>query len=412
MKYLSIVLFAVILASCASPRQYKKLKKHTYINPVDTKTRPIDYQERGTFMYGEVGVTNDFPSARLNKFEKIDDSLYAATINPENSPINPSPWYAFKIWSNKTKHIDVDLQYGDHKHRYSPKISRDGEHWKILDSSFVHLDTDSTSARINLKIDQDTLWVAAQEIQDTKRVGQWIDSIAQNSFVTANEVGKSAQNRPLFHMNITKGSYDKKPTIIVISRQHPPEVTGFFAMKAFIETIISEGGTNGFLEKYRVMVYPLMNPDGVDLGHYRHNTGGIDLNRDWSAYNQPEIAQIAGHMVRETKAHKNNVLLGLDFHSTFYDVYYTPDESVKRKIPDFTKTWLQQIKTDLQIEDINESPGKGTRPTSSAWFNRQFGATGITYEIGDDTPRDFIRQKGEVSAHAMMDYFLNEDLGK
>ena len=32
-----------------------------------------------------------------------------------------------------------------------------------------------------------------------------------------------------------------------------------------------------------------MNPDGVDLGHWRHNAGGIDLNRDWSVYNQKEI---------------------------------------------------------------------------------------------------------------------------
>jgi hypothetical protein len=207
-------------------------------------------------------------------------------------------------------------------------------------------------------------------------------------------------------MNITKGDNTNKPAIIVISRQHPPEVTGFFAMKAFIETLIEVGGNNGFFDRYRLLVYPLMNPDGADLGHFRHNTGGVDLNRDWSVYHQPEIAQITQHMVNETKKHKNNVLLGLDFHSTFHDVYYTPHESVKRKIPDFTKTWLESIRSALDIDDINESPGKGERPTSSAWFNRQFGATGITYEIGDKTPREFIKKKGEVSAHALMDYFL------
>ena len=42
-----------------------------------------------------------------------------------------------------------------------------------------------------------------------------------------------------------------------------------------------------------VIVYPLMNPDGVDEGHWRHNTGGIDLNRDWAHYNQPETRQVA-----------------------------------------------------------------------------------------------------------------------
>jgi len=402
----ALLLAMLFMAACSAPKQYKKLKTFTYTNPVDTRTKVIDYQDKRNFLFDEVGASNNFPGARLNKFNRTNDSTYVATINAENTPINPSPWYAFKIWSKEKRTLSVKLQYNDYKHRYDPKISTDGEHWTLLDSTLVQLGIDSTSATFQLNTSNDTLWVAAQEIQDSKRVGKWIESFRNNELVTIGTAGKSALGRPLFHMNITKGSNYKKPTIIVISRQHPPEVTGFFAMKSFIETLVKEGGKNGFLEKYRVMVYPLMNPDGVDLGHYRHNTGGVDLNRDWSVYHQPEIAHITEHMVNETKNDKNNVLLGLDFHSTYKDVYYTPHESIKRKIPDFTKTWLESIRVQLDIGDINESPGKGTRPTSSAWFNRQFGATGITYEIGDTTPREFIKKKGEVSAKAMMDYFL------
>jgi len=402
----ALLIAMLLLAACSAPKQYRKLKTHTYTNPVDTKTRAIEYQEKGSFLFDGVGATNNFSGARLNKFDRINDSTYTATIGPENAPINPSPWYAFKIWSKEDRTLKVKLQYGEYKHRYNPKLSNDGEHWTLLDSTLVQLGIDSTSATLQLNTSSDTLWVAAQEIQDSKRVGKWIESFRTNEMVTIGNAGKSALDRPLFHMNITKGKNYKKPTIIVISRQHPPEVTGFFAMKSFIETLVNEGSKNGFLEKYRVMVYPLMNPDGADLGHFRHNTGGVDLNRDWSVYHQPEIAQITQHMVNETKKHKNNVLLGLDFHSTYKDVYYTPHESIKRKIPDFTKTWLESIRVQLDIDDINESPGKGTRPTSSAWFNRQFGATGITYEIGDTTPREFIKKKGEVSAKAMMDYFL------
>lgn len=407
MKYTMLVLLVLIVSSCATPRQFKKLKIHQYPKLVDTETREIAYQETGTYLIAGVGATNNFPAARLNKFDRINDSLYEAKIMPENAPINPSPWYAFKIWAKEARTLNVRLAYGKFRHRYNPKISSDGEHWETLDSTLVQLGIDSTSATIKLNIDKDTLWVAAQEIQDTRRVGEWVNSFKNNALVTIGKAGESAMGRPLLHMNITKGTNDKKPTILVISRQHPPEVTGYFAMQAFIETLIEEGGNNGFFDRYRLMVYPLMNPDGADLGHFRHNTGGVDLNRDWSAYHQPEIAQITQHMVDETQEHKNKVLLGLDFHSTFHDVYYTPHESVKRKIPDFTKTWLESICSALNIDDINESPGKGERPTSSAWFNRQFGATGITYEIGDKTPREFIKQKGEVSAHALMDYFLN-----
>lgn len=407
MKYPFLLLLVFVLASCATPRQYKKLKTHKYDKPVDTETKTIEIQEAITYLIDGVGATNNFPGARMNKFDRINDSLYEVSISPENAPINPSPWYAFKIWAKEARTLQLRLAYGNYWHRYSPKISKDGEQWSALDSTLVQLGIDSTSATLKLTLDKDTLWVAAQEIQDTKRVGAWINTFKDHELVSLGIAGESALGRPLYHMNITKGENWQKPTIIVISRQHPPEVTGFFAMQAFIETLVDKGSKNGFFERYRLMVYPLLNPDGADLGHFRHNTGGVDLNRDWSTYNQPEIAQITEHMVKQTKEYKNNVLLGLDFHSTFQDVYYTPHESVKRKIPDFTKTWLEQIRVALQIEDINESPGIGERPTSSAWFNRQFGATGITYEIGDKTPREFIKKKGEVSAHAMMDYFLN-----
>lgn len=384
--------------------------KHSYPNPVDTTTRPIQQQRKKTYSFGGVGATNDFPSARLNKFLQENDSTFVARIWPENFPINPSPWYAFKLWSETEREIYVRLDYSNGaKHRYDPKLSKDGEGWSKLDSTLLQLNQDSTAATIRLKLGKDTLWVAAQEIEDHKRVGTWVNKMAQDPLVNLSIAGKSALGRDLYHLNIFKGkNYIKRPTVLIISRQHPPEVTGYLCMKAFVETIVQEGASNGFLEKYRVMVYPLMNPDGVDLGHYRHNTGGIDLNRDWAEYHQPEVRQVANHMVRETSLAKNDVLLGLDFHSTFNDVYYTPDESVERKIPEFTKNWLEKIRVATGLEDINESASANDMPTSKGWYNRQFGATGITYEIGDRTPREFITQKGVESARAMMELLLKE----
>ena len=401
-----VFFFLILLASCKSGSDLEA-KKHKFPNPVNTKTKTISYQDKKIFQTSGVSASNKFPAARLNNFTKINDSSFAAVIEPENAPINPSPWYAFKLWADSDKEAYIKLAYGQgHKHRYFPKISRDGQTWQALDSNRVIIAKDTMSALLKLPLSMDTLWVAAQEIQDYKRVGDWARSIDQNTWANLGSAGQSALGRQLYFLNIAKGDYKNKPAIIIISRQHPPEVTGYFAMQSFIETILKEGATNGFLEKYRIMVYPLMNPDGADLGHYRHNTGGVDLNRDWSKYRQTEIEQVTDHMVRETVTNNNEVLLGLDFHSTYQDVYYTHEQNVPKKIPDFTATWLNGIQTKLNLKDINEQPGKISRPTSSGWFNQQFGATAITYEIGDSTPREFIRTKGEVSAQVLMDYFL------
>lgn len=405
MKNVFVILVLIsILGSCKhNPYQ---LKTYKFPSPVDTSTRPIKYQEKKTYHIGEVYASNEFPSARLNGFSQLNDSTYQVLISPENAPINPSPWYAFKIWSKTPKSIYLKLHYSFHRHRYFPKVSKDGENWEAIDSSSFTLTPDSTDAILKLDLTQQPLWVAGQEIQDHRRVGEWVTQWKDNPLVSIGSAGNSALGRDLFYMNLSKGSHQNKPTIVIISRQHPPEVTGYLAMRSFVNTIIKEGDRNGFLEKYRVMVYPIMNPDGVDLGHYRHNTGGIDLNRDWAKYHQPETKQVTSHIVSEVKEGKNEVLLGLDFHSTYYDVYYTFDETVKRKIPRFTKTWLKEIEEELGLENINEQPSGLGKPISKGWFFKQFGAEGIVYEIGDSTPRDFIKTKGEVSAKAMMDILM------
>lgn len=397
MKKLTWLLLLLCIAAC-SPR----LKKHKFPKSVDTTTRPISYQEKKTYEADGVFANNDFPAARLNDFKKLNDSTYEAVILSENNPINPSPWYAFKLWADEPQSVYIKLSYPDHAHRYYPKTSIEGEYWQAVDSNRVVVAEDKKSALISLDIAKQPIWLAAQEIQDHRRVGEWVNQMAEHRAVNAGAAGESAQGRSLYFMDIGWREPRKKPTVIIISRQHPPEVTGFLAMKAFVETILKEGTDNGFLSKFRVMVYPLMNPDGVDLGHYRHNTGGIDLNRDWAFYHQPEVRKVAAHMVEECGRAKNRVVLGLDFHSTYQDVYYTNNESLRSWIPGFTKSWLSLVEADLELEDINEKPSGLGAPVSKGWFYQQFRAEGITYEIGDDTPREFIRKKGEVSARAMM----------
>ena len=80
---------------------------------VDTSTRPIERQWKGTFRFPDDGVffSNKFDGARVNKIEKDAEGRYVISILPENEPINMSPWYAFKVWSHRKKDIKVRLIY-------------------------------------------------------------------------------------------------------------------------------------------------------------------------------------------------------------------------------------------------------------------------------------------------------------
>jgi hypothetical protein len=388
--------------------QNQKATTYNFPDSVDTSSREIQYQEKQVFSDEEGGVfaTNNFPAARLNDFERVNGRFYNAKIYPENAPINNSAWYAFKIWSTEEKNIWVRFLYEDGNPRYIPKLSKDGEHWLPIDSTKFTF-VDDGSAMMNIDVSSDTLWVAAQEIMDSYRVGRWATQMAEDKRVSFSSIGKSKLGRDLFFMDFKTGNGKKKDIIAVFSRQHPPEVTGFKAMQAFLDELLVNEQSVAFFAKYRVLVYPLLNPDGVDLGHWRHNTGGIDLNRDWAYYNQPETRQVADHLVSTVAKSKARVILGLDFHSTQKDVFYTlPDDSVKSVIPWFKRPWLDGIEASIDNYELNEEASGVGQPVTKGWFYTQFEAEGVTYEVGDEVPRDFIELKGRVAAQQMMKVLL------
>ena len=45
---------------------------------------------------------------------------------------------------------------------------------------------------------------------------------------------------------------------------------------------------------YHIVDDDVLKPDGVADGHWRHNDGGKDLNRDWGPFTQPETQAVAG----------------------------------------------------------------------------------------------------------------------
>lgn len=400
---ISYLLFAILIifSGCYT----YQAQSYDFPRPVDTTDKPIIKQSKKTYNVQGVYANNQFAGARLNNFTFVKDNHFQATIEPENKPINFSPYYAFKLWSNEPKTIKLELNYTHARHRYQPKISTDGKTWQLLSKDKVELAKDSVNAYLTLGISSDTLWVAAQEVTNSNHVKTWCIDQATHKDATLITFGKSKLGRELFMLDIHDGAVAKEDVIVILSRQHPPEVTGYFAMQAFIDEVLADNPlANDFRKKYRILVFPLMNPDGVDLGHWRHNAGGIDLNRDWAYYHQPETRQVADKVVELSKKSNSNVILGLDFHSTWYDIYYT-NKAVPKHLPHFKDYWLHGVHETIG-EDINERPSNVGSPVSKGWFATQFDAVGITYEIGDETPRDYIKTKGKAAATEMMELLI------
>ncbi len=396
-KYILLAIF-IIFTSC----KVQKLKTFDYDEPVDTSTKTIQYQQKKTYKLGNVYADNLFDGARMNNFEKLNDSVFRVTILPENEPINASPHYAFNIWSDSLKSIFLQLNYPTARHRYWPKYSVDDKSWFRLDSSNVGLSEVDSIVELKIKLSSKKLKIAAQEIKTSTYVRSWAMKQANNVDVKYITIGKSKLNRNLIMLEIGSGLSKDKEVILLFSRQHPPEVTGYLALESFIEELLKDNRlSRDFRNKYRILVFPLLNPDGVDLGHWRHNAGGIDLNRDWAYYRQPETKIIANYIVDYVNKNANDVILGIDFHSTFKDLFYTLKDDLRSKLYPFKDYWISGIDKSFPNYSPNDIPGSlGT--FTKGWYYNQFNAASITYEIGDETPRDFISEKAEVAAREMM----------
>ena len=358
------------------------------------------------FLNGGVWVSNEFAGGRMSDAWQEGDSLVVVHIAPENAPVNNSAWYAFKVWSEQPRTVQLRLSYEDGRHRYWPKVRRSGsEAWTPLDSAAVKVDEGNEGAVLSLEVGPDTVWVAGQEMKTSAFFQAWTDELAALPHVEKRLIGESGRGRPI-HM-LEFGAPDALRHVVLVSRQHPPEVTGTMALLSFVEELV--GGSplaREFRERFLVHVVPLMNPDGVDLGHWRHNTGGVDLNRDWVAFHQPETRVVRDAVLRIMEPAGAELWFMADFHSTRRDVFYTLDRRLETHPPGILDRWLGYLDEALPDYEVSDSPSMLTTPMSRNWFYREFRSPGLIYEVGDDTDRELIRQVAVTAARGTMQVLL------
>lgn len=394
--------FLLILQSCA----VKKPAAHQSTT-TDLSLVKIKLQEKKVFTFEKEGISfsNDFPSARLNQLSKVNDSTFNITIEPENKPINQSPWFAFKVWGKGSRNVYVNLHYPENKHRYQPKVSTNGLQWQNLKE--IKLNKEKDQASFKLALSKDTLLVAAQEIISSSQSYQWMDQLAKNYSLDKKIIGHSIGGKPIITLNSKKS--DGKKIVVVLSRQHPPEISGYFAMVQFVETLLgnSELATS-FLKNYELVIIPMINPDGVDEGNWRHNFGGVDLNRDWIDFKQPETRAIRDYLLNKVKKQGAKVYFALDFHSTYNDVLYTNEDRTDTNSPGLTNVWVKGLHDFEGANKTTVKPSGNGGNVSKAWLGKVLNAEALTYEVGDNTPRAYIKQKATKVAEVLMEELLKK----
>jgi len=370
---------------------------------------PTDWQENCNF--DGVVFTADFEGGRIDACRQLSESSFELRFDPENTPINHSAWYSFKVKAPQAQTISVHLTYSEHSHRYWPKLSADGEHWQRAGSGAVKV-KENGGALIRLAVGSQWLWVSAQEVIDNALHAKWLDEAALHADFALETLGNSAQGRPIRKVESTAGT---GRFIVLVGRQHPPEITGALAMQQFLQRLQEDDElARRFRSEFGIIAVPNMNPDGVASGNWRHNTQGIDLNRDWGPFTQPETQLLERELRRFLPTGQDSLFLFLDFHSTWHDVFYTHPAPADgdRAAADLTQRWLDHFAQDI----VKVAPGypvkikPGHHPnkaTSKTYVYKTYGIPAITFELGDETDRTFIDTYAATAAESMMRTLLN-----
>lgn len=339
-------------------------------------------------------IDMNFPTANMGQCEVISDSHFRLHLLPEDHPINPSPWYSFRVAKSpgsQAQTVTITLYYDDFSHRYPPKVSTDRVTWTLLPTEAQEV-VDDNEIRLTLSLENQPLYVAAQPLLDNQMHADWLaeqrDRWPGSNLLT---LGFSHEQRPIHALVANPGG---KRVILLLGRAHPPELPGAFAFQYFVEFLWSRRiqacaeqlpACQFFLDHQFILV-PNLNPDGVAHGHWRHNMDSTDLNRDWGVFNQPETKVVNDLLLQQMKSARELVLM-LDFHSTNRNVLYTQTTDDVTHPANFTDRWLrarEQIGTSPEIEHAPR-PYDPELGTSKNYFFALAGSPSITFEVGDKT---------------------------
>ncbi|MBX2857174.1 MAG: succinylglutamate desuccinylase/aspartoacylase family protein [Cellvibrionaceae bacterium] len=347
-----------------------------------------------------IKIKTNFAGAGLHRCEWLQQGYFKLYLKPENTPINNSPWYAFQVQSQTATKVAFELHIESGTPRYQPKISRNRQDWQAIDFA---IDSSKNTLRFSADIAQGESWFAGQELITASDYQAWTKGLSKRYPFVEKLVGKSENGRDLQALILEQPSSSE--WLLIIGRQHPPEVTGAIALMSFVEALLHN--FPAFLQRFNLMLVPNLNPDGVALGYWRHNTNGVDLNRDWKQRTQA-ATRLMHKEIQSLYARGGHLVFALDFHSTYRDIFYTMPAGYGIVPQDFSRKWLESLAQAHPEYELRQKPGHNPdKGVFKQYIADTYGVHGVTYEVGDNTERKVIHKIAQSAAKRLQQQLMN-----
>lgn len=361
--------------------------------------------------FDDLSFTADFEGGRLDGCNRLGDSEFELLIRPEHIPINNSAWYAFRVVfaaESEMRPLHLHFRYANGTHRYRPKLRalNDGAESSghMLSTEQLLSEAMEKSNVFELVPSSRSLMISAQHLLTNADHQSFLDTMSSNNQVARTVLGQSVDGRDIEALLVEHAGKDA-PYVVLLGRQHPPEVPGALALQALLRPMLDDTPVaREFRASFNIAAIPNLNPDGVARGNWRLNANNVDLNRDWGPFTQPETKAAQELLDRIGAAGPDGGLwLLLDFHSTHRDVFYVQSAQRDNPLSTFSNCWLERVDRALPDYAVRQEPTRGAGGTTAkTWATEVMHAQAITYEVGDETGSETIESVATTAAAEMM----------
>ena len=164
-------------------------------------------------------------------------------------------------------------------------VSENGRDWSSVPTTSLP----GNRVRLTLDMPGPALYVARVEPYRLSDLDRLMASIRAHPRVQVTTLGKTAAGRDLEMIRV--GDQRAPYRVFLRARAHPWEAGSNWIVEGLVQRLLTgDAHAKRFLGQYALYVLPMANKDGVARGMTRFNVMGTDLNRNWDAPADPQLA--------------------------------------------------------------------------------------------------------------------------
>ncbi len=238
-------------------------------------------------------------------------------------------WVHFRLSGVGDRAITLEVQqvegnsfFGEQDHEVQLVYSCGGELWERMEEHSYLPHNGGTYVATHAfgcdPVTVATFFPFAYETMET-----WRDQVGEHPAVGQSTIGTSEQGRDIRMLTITNPELPTagKHGVFILSRQHAAETAGSYQLTGLVDFLVSgQADAQPLLDELIWYVVPMVNPDGVYLGHSRSTSELRDPNRDWGNDESVEVMVVRSAL--EDLSASSGVDMVLDWHNQMNDVLW------------------------------------------------------------------------------------------